>query len=67
LQEAARLEPTNDLPHFDLGSIYLQQGQANRAYQEFIKVVRLNPEDSQAYEGLGIILLRTDEIIFQAP
>jgi len=62
LQEAARLEPTNDLPHFDLGSIYLQQGRASRAYQEFSKVVRLNPEDGQAYKALGIICAQTDRL-----
>jgi tetratricopeptide (TPR) repeat protein len=62
LEKLARLEPTNDLPHFDLGSIYLRQGRASRAYQEFRNVVRLNPEDGQAYESLGIICAQTHRL-----
>jgi len=62
LQELARLDPTNDLPHSDLGSIYLRQGRASRAYQEFRTVVRLNPEDGEAYRNLGIICAQTHRV-----
>jgi tetratricopeptide (TPR) repeat protein len=55
LQQAAHVEPKNDLPHFELGSIYLSQVRLPRAYQEFKEVVHLNPDDSQAFENLGII------------
>ncbi len=54
-QQAVALSPTNDLPHFDLASVYLSQRRISRAFQEFKEVVRLNPEDGQAYEKLGVI------------
>jgi hypothetical protein len=59
LLEAIRLQPTNDLAHFDLGSIYLRAGRTADAYQEFLATTRLNPDDSQAFGSLGIICLKT--------
>lgn len=59
LREAIRLQPANDLAHFDLGSIYLRQARPADAYQEFLTTTRLNPEDSQAFGSLGIVCLQT--------
>jgi hypothetical protein len=62
LTEAIRLDPNNDLAHFDLGSIYLRQKRAQEAYQEFQEVIRLNPDDSQAFGSLGIICLQAGRL-----
>jgi hypothetical protein len=58
LLAAVRLQPTNDLAHFDLGSIYLRQGRGQEAYNEFLTVTRLNPDDAQAFGSLGILCLQ---------
>lgn len=62
LLEAIRLQPTNDLAHFDLGSLYLRTGRARDAYQEFQITTRYNPDDSEAFGSLGIICLQAGRL-----
>ncbi|HUS35303.1 MAG TPA: tetratricopeptide repeat protein [Verrucomicrobiae bacterium] len=62
LHEAIRLDPKNDLAHFDLGSIYLRKNMANEAYREFLTTTQLNPEDGQAFGSLGIICAQTGRL-----
>jgi tetratricopeptide (TPR) repeat protein len=62
LLEAIRLQPTNDLAHFDLGSVYMRTGRAREAYEEFLATTKINPEDSQAFGSLGIICLQSGRL-----
>jgi len=49
--------PTFFLYHFELGKLYLQTSN-NKAMDEFIKTVQLNPLDSGAHAALGFAYLK---------
>ena len=59
-------DPDNELGHFRLGQLLLEDGQAADAVGEFRRTVELSPEFSKAHQLLGEALIktgRTDEAV----
>ena len=56
LREATRLDPENSDLHRELGITFLLTKQWARARVEMIEAIRHNPQDADAYNGLGYAL-----------
>jgi Flp pilus assembly protein TadD len=52
---AAQADPDNHLAHYNLGVILLEQGQRDRAREEFQEAVRARPTDWLAHNNLGTL------------
>ena len=63
LLEAAPEEIRNDpMVHFNLGASLYNKGQAERAAQEFQKVIEIQPDLADAYKHLGFCKLSLNDI-----
>jgi tetratricopeptide (TPR) repeat protein len=51
-------DPDNDLGHFRLGQLLLEDGQHEEAATSFRRALELNPEFSKVYQLLGTTLVR---------
>lgn len=54
LFEAIKIEPNNADHYVNLGLIYLKGGMKKRAYGQFEKALRLDPDNSKARKGLDM-------------
>lgn len=54
----AEADPSNELAHFSLGRLYLEEGNLEEAEQSLRRTIELNPEHTQAHRLLGDSLLR---------
>lgn len=46
--------PGGGSPHYNLGNAYYNQGQFNKAIQEYLTALRLNPDHAKAHHNLGV-------------
>ena len=53
--------PGSSLAHTSLGSVYLQQNRFALAKKEFDEALRINPDDTAAYNDLGLLLQRSKQ------
>jgi tetratricopeptide (TPR) repeat protein len=66
LQRAIDLEPDNADYRVGLGTLYLRQGQMDRAMEEYAQAESLDPENHQSLLGIGLVHLyynRLDDAI----
>jgi hypothetical protein len=56
-QEAIRLQPDFDSPHYYLGILHRQRKEFARAQEEFQHALRINPKNSKAHGNLGLVFL----------
>jgi len=61
-EEAARLDPKNDVAFARLGAIYDQQGDDEKAISNYEKAVALNSEYKDLYPQLGIAYAERGEV-----
>lgn len=52
-REVARLMPEDPVVRFGLAGAYLDAGEAEAAAREYQEAIRLNPDYTAAYRGLG--------------
>jgi Flp pilus assembly protein TadD len=57
-KEVAEMMPDDPVVRFGLAGAYLDAGQAEAAAEEYAEAVRLKPDYSAAYRGLGRALER---------
>jgi tetratricopeptide (TPR) repeat protein len=65
-QKMANDDPTNELGHFRLGQLYLDDGQYENAIKSFRRTLELSPQFSKVYQLLGTALMklgRNDEAV----
>src|SRR5438093_90451 len=65
-QKMANDDPDNELGHFRLGQLYLDDGQYDSAVKSFRRTLELSPQFSKVYQLLGSALVklgRKDEAI----
>lgn len=55
LQQALTIAPNDDFLHTELGSLLLQQGELEAAYQAFLQAVVLVPWRKAAWDGLSAV------------
>ena len=53
-QDVVKKYPNNALAHDHLGIIYHEKGALDKAYEEYIKSIELDPEKENAYTHLGV-------------
>lgn len=54
-QKAVKDNPNSASAHFNLASIYYQNGKLKESEEEYKKVIQINPNDHSAYFNLGIV------------
>ena len=62
MSAAIRLDPKNARAHLNLGSVYMQTNQENKARGEFEKAVELEPWFPEAHNNLGLILAQNSRL-----
>jgi tetratricopeptide (TPR) repeat protein len=65
-QKMANDDPTNELGHFRLGSLYLEAGQYEDAVRSFQRTLELEPQFAKVYQLLGTALVqlgKTDDAV----
>src|SRR3954447_20987321 len=65
-QKMANDDPDNELGHFRLGQLYLEDGQAENAIKSFQRTLELSPQFSKVFQLLGTALMklgRNDEAV----
>lgn len=58
-QKMANDDPDNELGHFRLGQLYLEDGQLDQAVKSFQRTLELSPQFSKVYQLLGTALIRS--------
>ncbi|MEI7528197.1 MAG: tetratricopeptide repeat protein [Elusimicrobiota bacterium] len=53
VQNAVKNSPSLYTAHTNLGTLYLDNGEIDKAHQEYLKAVELNPRDALALSNLG--------------
>ena len=61
LEDAKKLAPEADMPHYWLGRAYLYAGRSLEAEEQFRKALLINPAFVEAHERLSTILMRRGE------
>lgn len=56
-QNAAKTSPSHPLAHKNLGSMYLFDGDYQRAEIEYAKALQINPQESMVHNNLGVIYM----------
>jgi tetratricopeptide (TPR) repeat protein len=59
-QKMASDDPDNELGHFRLGQLYLDDGQYENAVKSFRRTLELSPQFSKVYQLLGTALAKLD-------
>src|SRR5215218_6883511 len=54
-------DPENELGHFRLGQLLLEDGQAAEAAKSFERTLELSPQFSKVYQLLGECLIKLDQ------
>jgi tetratricopeptide (TPR) repeat protein len=62
LQEAVRLEPDSPQARSDLADLFAAQGHAAQAAEQYQQVLRIMPDQADAELGLGLCLLREQNV-----
>jgi len=60
-REAVRLDPAFPSARFNLGRMYLEQGETARGIEEIQAAIRWHPEFAEAHETLGLAYLEQSE------
>ncbi len=60
-REAVRQDPSFPSARFNLGRMYLEQGETVRGIEEIEAAIRLHPEFAEAHETLGLAYLEQSE------
>lgn len=53
IEEAVRENPKSDINHVNLGNLYGDKGEFDKAIREYKKAIQLNPKNEVAYSNLG--------------
>jgi tetratricopeptide (TPR) repeat protein len=61
-QEAIRLQPDFDEPHYYLGILHRQRKEPAKALEEFELALRINPRNGRAHGNLGLVFLEQGQL-----
>ena len=54
-KEAARINPANSLPWFDLGAIYYNKGDYGNSEKAYLEAIKIDPTSAQAHANLASV------------
>jgi len=57
--KALRLDRNQPDIHYKMGRLFLEKGMAEEAQNEFLEVLKVNPQHAQAFEGRGWVYFKT--------
>jgi tetratricopeptide (TPR) repeat protein len=61
LSRAIQAKPDMAKAHHDLAKLYFERGDTNSGFREYSLAVRYNPQDREAYQSIGEVLLTARE------
>ncbi len=61
-QQVLQTNPDHAEAHYNLGFLFQQQAQPNKAIEHFQRVTQLNPSDAEAYFNLGVLLVTQNQL-----
>ena len=56
--KALRLDRNQPNIHYKMGRLFLEKGMAEEAQNEFLEVLKVNPQHAQAFEGMGWVFFK---------
>src|SRR4030067_1676336 len=60
--KALRLDRNQPGIHYKMGRLFLEKGMAEEAQNEFLEVLKVNPQHAQAFEGIGWVFFKTGDL-----
>jgi len=60
--KALRLDHNQPGIHYKMGRLFLEKGMAEEAQNEFLEVLKVNPQHAQAFEGRGWVFFKTGDL-----